>query len=1539
MRKQTFLYATACLFMSCLSCNSAAIAGDFTFSTLAGAAGAINKSIDGTGSAAQFYSPRGVTVDSAGTLYVADSSNNSIRKITTGGEVTTMAGLAGSQGSIDGNGSAARFIEPFALVVDGSGNLFVADTSNNSIRKITPSGSVTTFAGGGGSGSNDGTGTSAKLNEPRGIAVDSSGNLYVADYDNHIIRKITSAGVVTTLAGLAGSQDSTDGTGVAARFKGPCGIAVDSAGNVYVADTGNHAIRKITPAGVVTTFAGSPGSSGNADGTGTAARFSEPRALAIDTSGTLYVTDYSSNNIRKITSAGVVTTLAGTAGRPGSTDGTGTAALFYNPSGVTVDSIGNLYVTDTSNCTIRKITPAGAVTTFAGLAGRSSSVDGTGSAARFEDPYSVTADGAGNVYVADSTDHSIRKITAAGVVTTLAGTPGSYGSTDGTGSAARFFGPMGITADSAGTVYVSDTGNNTIRKITSAGVVTTLAGMAGIGGSTDATGTNARFGAPEGIAVDASGTLYVVDTNNNTIRKINPSGVVSTLAGAAGSPGFVNGTGSAARFSVPFDLAVDPDGSNVYVCDHGNHAIRKIVTATGVVTTLAGSGTMGYSDGVGTAAAFRWPAGVAVDGTGVVYVADTDNQVIRKITPDGVVTTIGGTRIHGSADGVGTAASFSNPKDIAVDSSGNLYVADRGNHTVRKGAAAVVTDGVCGSSNGASFTVAPTASLCSSGTASALTGSGPWGWTCAGLNGGTTASCSASLQSVTPSIIWRHQGDGKVYGMTTNGSTVTSGAQFWQETNPAWSIVGQGDFDGDGVRDLAWWNSSNGQVYLMLMSGPTAVKSGAIVYTEANTAWKIVATGDINGDGKSDLIWWNSSTGQVYAMLLNGAAVTGGGLIYTEPDTAWKIVAAADFNGNGTVELLWWNSSTGQTALGQTNGTSASTAAVIYTEANTDWRIAGAGDLDGDGKADIVWHNRTTGQVYGMQTNGTAVTTGALICTEANTNWEIVSIGDYTGDNKADLLWWNRQTGQVWLMPMNGLSVAGGSLLYTEADTTWHIQGETEWRDNLYGTGVTTTSTVVVAAAGGITVSTVNPQTVGSQNFASSTRLAVSWSAPSSSAVDHFEITAAETIQNTLVSSTSTTTSATLTGLKAATPYAVTVKTCANAACSTSASATPVSATTSNEYWQLQGSGNTTSGLSKIVSDGNVRISATRIGSDAGSSTAGRIQLYYGPSGQTKQSLITALTGSTASAGTPSSYLSFTGSGATTGLISPPSASTAVKTIATGQGVPLSAALGSKIRLFFEAEGSDGKNRIYSLDSQDGYVGQDFNSGSPTTCSTVADYSGGGGCVPTVLVGVEGDATKSNAKISNARQNKVGFPVLTDWRWDGATGTFMVFTTDRITGCSTSNMNHGYAVWDGSAWNVQYANDGCPKLFKSAQAAFPMHLGGVRYKLYYGDPSITTGRLSSTLPFLGPKKLIYADGVLTGSAGTVDFEDWESQDTARDVLFLWPNGDQLDNTAEGYIDDYHFLAPTGSLDLQVMYLAITNGTEIPFGAAALLMNP
>ena len=660
-----------------------ALSAGFTWTTLAGTPGSVARSIDATGAAAQFYAPRGIARGSGGVAYVADASNHTIRLVTSAGVVTTYAGTAGSQGSAEGTGAAARFLDPYGVAVDGSGNVYVADTGGNRIRKIAPGGIVTTLAGSQTAGTADGTGTAARFQEPRGVATDVGGNVYVADYQNHAIRKITPAGVVTTLAGTTGSSGTADGTGAAARFREPQGIAVDSSGNVYVADSSNHTIRMITPGGVVTTIAGTAGLSGSANGTAVGtARFREPRGVSVDASGNVYVADYGNHAIRKI-AGGTVSTVAGAAGSAGSTDGTGTAARFYYPSSVSSDAAGNLLVADTSSNTVRAIDTAGVVTTLAGLAGRSSSVDGTGSAARFEDPYTVAADGSGNLYVADATDHTVRKITPAGVVTTLAGSKGSFGSADGTGAAARFFAPLGIAADSAGTVYVADTGNYTVRMITASGVVTTLAGTAGLSGAANGTGAAARFSRLNGLDVDTDGNVYVVD--GDTIRKITPAGVVTTLAGTNGVPGFVDGTGAAARFLVPFDITVDSAGT-LYVCDHGNHAIRKI-TPAGVVTTLAGSGLAGSADGTGTAATFRFPSGVAVDASGTVHVADTDNQLVRSVTAAGVVTTVGGSAgSTGSTDGAGTASRFFNPKDVTVDASGNLYVADRANYAIRKGA-------------------------------------------------------------------------------------------------------------------------------------------------------------------------------------------------------------------------------------------------------------------------------------------------------------------------------------------------------------------------------------------------------------------------------------------------------------------------------------------------------------------------------------------------------------------------------------------------------------------------------------------------------------------------------------------------------------------------------------------------------------------------------------------------------------------------------------------------------------------------------------
>jgi NHL repeat len=647
-----------------------------TFTTFAGPSGGPG-SVDGTGSAGRFKIPQGVATDSAGNVYVADTDNYTIRKITPAGVVTTLAGLAGIRGSADGTGGAARFGSPTSVATDSGGNVYVADRYNDTIRKITPAGVVTTLAGSATSSSDheDGTGSAARFYAPTGVATDSAGNVYVADEYNNTIRKITPTGVVTTLAGSAtSSAGSADGDGSVARFYSPTGVATDNAGNIYVSEWGNKTIRKITQSGVVTTLAGLAGVSGNEDGTGSAARFQFPFGVATDSSGNVYVVDSFIDTVRKITPAGVVTTLAGSTG--GSTDGTVITAHFSGPLGIAIDAAGNIYVADTGNDTIRKITPAGVVTTLAGSAhSPSGSADGTGSAARFARPSGVTADSAGNVYVADTFNFTIRKITPAGAVTTFAGSPGFYfgGSADGTGSAAQFNYPGGVATDSAGNVYVADTSNNTIRKITPVRVVTTLAGSAANPpGSADGTGSAARFNSPEGIATDSAGNIYVGDTDNHTIRKITPAGVVTTLAGSPGSHGSNDGTGSAARFDFPSGVATDSAG-NVYVADYGNNAIRK-VTPTGVVTTLAR-----FSFAVE-------PNGVATDSVGNVYVIDPMSHTIRKVTPTGEITTLAGSASDsGDADGTGSAVRFDSPQGIATDQTGNIYVADTYNNSIRVG--------------------------------------------------------------------------------------------------------------------------------------------------------------------------------------------------------------------------------------------------------------------------------------------------------------------------------------------------------------------------------------------------------------------------------------------------------------------------------------------------------------------------------------------------------------------------------------------------------------------------------------------------------------------------------------------------------------------------------------------------------------------------------------------------------------------------------------------------------------------------------------
>lgn len=531
--------------------------------TLAGTPG-LSGGTDGVGPAARFYFPNAIAVDLEGNVFVRDFD---IRKITSQGVVTTLLDETGdifrpvdsagnsyafeshcsrsgkpffepcywtiekitSAGTrtifADSAGQALQFGELSEIVIDKDDTAYVVESSFT-INKITRDGTITKI-----------TGTTPGSRIDRMI-LDSGGNLYTTDTNMGVVHKITKMGVITLFAGAASVQGSADGSGSSAQFNRPHSISIDASDNLYVADTGNHTVRKISPTGVVTTLAGIGMGRiyGSADGTGAAAQFTNPQGIASDTQGNMYVAETSIHIIRKISPTGIVTTLAGTPGVQGHADGTGTAAQFNWPIDIAVDAAGNLYVTDSGNSTIRKLSPSGVVTTLAGSARQYSTVDGTGAEAQFEKPEGITIDPLGNLYVTDSTAGTIRKITSSGVVTTFAGTPdfrwvAEGMGADGVGAAARFQSPHGITIDRSGNLFVADSGNGSIRKITQDAVVTTLPSTAG-----------KLYGA-KGIAVDLTGNLYVTnvagygypipDASVSTISKVAVDGTITIIAGKA----------------------------------------------------------------------------------------------------------------------------------------------------------------------------------------------------------------------------------------------------------------------------------------------------------------------------------------------------------------------------------------------------------------------------------------------------------------------------------------------------------------------------------------------------------------------------------------------------------------------------------------------------------------------------------------------------------------------------------------------------------------------------------------------------------------------------------------------------------------------------------------------------------------------------------------------------------------------------------------------------------------------------------------------
>ena len=680
-----------------------AISQPYVISTFAGGAppptpaSAANSAIGG----GVLSGPQGVITDAAGNVYF--SSLNCVFKVDTAGVLTLIAGNSRPGYSGDGGlAVAAQLNRPGSVAVDSAGNVFIADIGNVVVRKVSPSGIITTVAGTGSNGGPAGEGgpaINASLFGLSGIALDAAGNLYIAAIQ---IRKVSSNGIITTVA----SPPSNNGGG----------LAVDGAGNAYFSTGGSAGgiVQKVSPTGTITTVAGNGtmGFSGDG-GPATSAQLNTPLQVGVDSAGNLYIVDRDNARIRKVSPNGIISTVAGGGTQSPGDGGPATSAAIGIANSVAVDPSGNIYICTSDAATIegtsavrvRKVSPSGIITTVAGGGFQNIGDGGLANKAQLNAPFGVSVDNSGNLMIADTGNNRIRRVSSSGVIASLSGTGFCAYSGDGAPAAnAQLCSPYNITLDSSGNVYVADFNNVRIRKISTSGTISTVAGngnccYSGDGGSA----TSASIYAPAAVAWDSSGDLYIADYYNARIRKVSAAGVITTVAGN-GSSGYSGdgGPATSAQISNPTGVAVDSAG-NLYFVDYGTHTVRKVSTS-GTISTIAGNGKPGYSGdgGLASSALLNQPLGIAIDAGGNLYIADGGNSVLRKIATSGIISTVAGNGTAGYSGDGGPAASaqLSFPTGVAVDSTGRIYISDRGNNAIRL--LQPVSVGVSSVTNGAS---------------------------------------------------------------------------------------------------------------------------------------------------------------------------------------------------------------------------------------------------------------------------------------------------------------------------------------------------------------------------------------------------------------------------------------------------------------------------------------------------------------------------------------------------------------------------------------------------------------------------------------------------------------------------------------------------------------------------------------------------------------------------------------------------------------------------------------------------------------------
>jgi DNA-binding beta-propeller fold protein YncE len=630
-----------------------------------------------------------MATNTAGDLYIADAGNEVVEEVTPSGRLHVVAGDGRAGVPTPGPATRSALQGPDSVAVNRAGDLFIADSFNQRVEEVTPSGRLSVFAGDGQTGApTPGPAARSALDEPSWLAFGPNGDLYLSDSGNSLVEKVTPAGQLSVVAGDGKFGPPSPGPATGSALDQPSGLAVGPNGDLYIADPGNHVVEQVTPAGRLSVLAGQVGLSGApVAGPAAASALAAPTGLAVDGQGDLFIADSGNNVVVEVAASGALSVVAGDGKQGQPSPGPAGASALDKPTGLVARPQGGLFIADSGNNVVEELSPTGELSVVAGVAGNTGPPTvGPARRSALSSPDGVAVNLAGDLFIADSGNDVVEEVGPEGDLSVVAGDGKQGRPRAGPATSSRLDGPSGVAVSPSGDVYIADSGNNDIVEVTASDQLRVVAGVPGQHGlPTPGPAARSRLDDPSGLAVGPGGDLYIADSLNNLIERVNPSGELSIVAGNGEQGTPTTGLAVRSRLHWPTSVAFDAD-EDMFIADSRNDAVEKVSPA-GLLSVVAGLPGQAGPETPGPAAQSRldWPTGVAADGQGYVFVADSENDVVAAVSPVGTLSVVAGNGQEGfPTPGPALASAFSFPAGLAVGRDGDLYIADLVNDDVEE---------------------------------------------------------------------------------------------------------------------------------------------------------------------------------------------------------------------------------------------------------------------------------------------------------------------------------------------------------------------------------------------------------------------------------------------------------------------------------------------------------------------------------------------------------------------------------------------------------------------------------------------------------------------------------------------------------------------------------------------------------------------------------------------------------------------------------------------------------------------------------------